>query len=282
MNRKICFFVYAGAGILGVFIFIIVVIALIPDDFAEGILRRQLEQNASLSFKAEVFKKTFPVGLEADRASVFPLTGGKEIMYFDRVNVKLNLLYLLLARLKLDVHGSIDGGEMSAVVTIKRGGVDIDTEVKKMPVSSVPALKAAGLRGSGTLSGSSVFTLPKNAGCPYGSVYLAGSGVDLNGINFPAVLLLLKDKADITLSLDAKDCRAVLKSLWVDGQMVKLKLFGEVAPEKNLPDSRIDLTLEVLPKSDLPILALFSQYRKSSTFYSMRLKGELRSPAVTP
>ncbi len=270
------------AGISVVFIFVMLVVALIPDDFVEGVVRSQMEKNVSLSFNATGFKKTLPFGFEADGVTIFPLGGDKEFIYFDRLDVSLNPMYLLIGRPRFNIRGAIGDGEIRSVVTVRWGVVTVDTLARNLAVASIPALRAAGLKGSGVLSGNSAFTMPENTGCPDGSLNIEGAGVDLNGLNAVGLNLLLKDKADITLALDSKGCKATIKNLWVDGRALKLKLYGDVIPGKVLANSRIDLTLEVLPKDDPGILALFSQYRKSSRFYSMRLRGDLASPSVTP
>lgn len=269
------------AGIAVIFIFVVVVVALIPDDFIEGVVRRQMEKNISLTFSADGFKKKLPFGFEADGVKIFTPGENGELVHFDRLDVSLNPLYLLIGRPRLKIKGAVGEGEIRSVVTVGWRTVAVDTEARNLAVASIPVLRQAGLKGSGVLSGDSAFTVQEN-GCPDGALNAEGAGVDLNGVNAAGINLLLKDKADITLALDSKGCKATIKSLWVDGKALKLKLYGDVIPDRNLSKSRIDLTLEVLPKDDPGVLALFSQYKKSSRFYSMRLRGELSSLSMTP
>jgi len=269
------------AGIAVILIFVVVVAALIPGDFIEGVVRTQMEKNTSLTFSADGFRKKLPFGFEAQGVKILPPGENGELIYFDRLDVSLNPLYLLTGRVRLVIKGVVGDGEIRSVVTVGLRTVAVDTEARNVAVASIPVLRQAGLKGSGVLSGNSALTLV-NGGCPDGSINAAGNGVDLNGVSAAGINLLLKDKADITLALDSTSCKATIKSLWVDGQALKLKLYGDVFPDRVLSKSRIDLTLEVLPKNDSGILTLFSQYKKSSRFYSMRLKGDLASVAVSP
>ncbi len=269
------------AGIAAILIFVVVVAALIPDDFIEGVVRRQMENNVSLTFSADGFRKKLPFGFEAEGVKIFPPGESGELVNFDRLDVSLNPLYLIIGRARLVIKGAVGDGEIRSVVTVGWRAVAVDTEARNVAVASIPVLRQAGLKGSGVLSGDSAFTLV-NGGCADGSINAGGAGVDLNGVSAAGINLLLKDKADITLALDSRSCKATIKSLWVDGKALKLKLYGDVFPDRILSKSRIDLTLEVIPKDDQGILGLFSQYKKSSRFYSMRLKGDLASVAVTP
>jgi type II secretion system protein N len=269
------------AGIAAILIFVVVVVALIPDDFVEGVVRSQMENNVSLTFGAEGFRKKLPFGFEAEGVKIFPPGESVELVYFDRLDVSLNPLYLLIGRARLVIKGVVGDGEIRSVVTVGWRTIAVDTEARNVAVASIPVLRQAGLRGSGILAGKSAFTAI-SGGCPDGSINAEGAGVDLNGVSALGINLLLKDKADITLALDSSSCKATIKSFWVDGRDLKLKLYGDVFPDRVLSRSRIDLTLEVLPKDDPKVLALFSQYKKSSRFYSMRLKGDLASVAVSP
>ncbi len=270
------------AVISAVVIFVVLVAALIPDDFIEGVARRQMEQNTSLSFSSDGFRKKLPFGIEAKDVKVFRPGEPGVLVYFDRLGVSLNPVYLLTGRLRFNITGDVGGGEISSVATVGRGQATVDTSIRNLALASIPALKAAGLRGPGVISGNSAFTVPENGLCPDGSLSVEGTGVDLSGLNAAGINLLLKDRADITLDLDSKGCKATVKSLWIDGKTMKLKLYGDVIPDRVLSKSRIDLTLEAIPKGDPGILSLFSQYKKSSRFYSMRLRGELANPSVTP
>ncbi len=270
------------AALSMVFIFLMLVIALMPEDFIEGALRSRMEKDTSLSFTSDGFGKKLPFGIEASGVRIISPGAHSELIYFDRLDVSLNPIYLFIGRLRFNVKGVIGGGEVRSAITLRRGAVDVDTNVRNVSVASIPALRAVGLEGSGTISGNSDIIVNGKNGCPDGSLNLEGAGVDLKGVNAAGLNFLLKDKADITLVLYSRGCKATIKNLWVDGKTVKLKAYGDVIPGNILSKSRIDLTLEVLPRDNEGILALFSRYRKTSRFYSMRLRGELASPSVTP
>src|SRR5574340_1457687 len=102
--NKILISVLAGVSV--VFIFAVVVVALIPDDFIESAVRSQMEKNTALTFSADGFKKKLPFGFEAVGVKIFPPGENGELVYFDRLDVSFNPVYLLIGRPRSEEHTS--------------------------------------------------------------------------------------------------------------------------------------------------------------------------------
>src|SRR5574340_1402075 len=94
-------------GVAVIFIFVMVVVALIPDDFIEGVVRSQMEKNVSLTFSADGFKKKLPFGFEASGVRISPAGENRELVNFDRLEVSFNPVYLLIGRPRLKMRGSV-------------------------------------------------------------------------------------------------------------------------------------------------------------------------------
>ena len=268
-------------------VFLLTVIAFVPDDFAQGLLRGWLEKKAGLSFRADRFKKVFPAGFESQGMTIFRADNGNAAFNFDKVEVRLNILRIFLGEISADMEGMVGAGKIRGAAALRRKGVDLDLSVDRVNAADVPHLRALGLKGPGSISGKAKLGILYDAPCPGGSISAAGEDFDLSSVAAMGFSSLFKDRAlvNLDISIGAGNCRARLKALTVDGHDASLRLYGDIFLSKGIPDSEINMTIEIFskngPAEGAASLTLLKQYRKSSNFYSMRLKGRADNPALT-
>lgn len=269
----------------GVPLFALTVITLIPDDFAQGVLRRAVERKTGMTFSAKDFKKILPSGFEASGMTVSSANNGREIIYFDRFRARLDVLSLLSGHPVMDVDAFVGQGRFNSTVTSMKNALDFTVSADGIDAAAIPGLSFMELKGPVKITGKARLVTDDGVPCPAGSLELKGTGVDLN---LPATAVLssfFKDKAgfDLAMTIDAKDCRARIKGLWLDSADTALKLYGDVLVSKEIMQSGLDLTVEIsLKKGDAEgtPLAYMPRYRRSSNFYSMRLKGTIGNPQI--
>lgn len=286
MNRIKSFLIFLLLALAGIVLFIMTIITLLPDDLSEDLLRGFLEKRVNLSFEAKGFKKIFPFGFEADHVVVTPLSIKTSAVYFDKIHINLRGLYLLMGQVRVDMDGSIGGGLINSAFRIKKGGIDLDMKVYGINIKALPYLEDAGVRGSGAVSGDIRLNLSDNKHCPDGSINLTGENVDISGIKILGPSLIFKERVKVSLDAAVKDCRARLNGLWVEGGGVSSKLYGNIHMADDILKSDADLTLEIIlererAKGDA-LWTILSGYRKSSNYYSMRIKGALGNPGLMP
>lgn len=283
MNRIRSFLIFLALGLTVAVLFMMTVIALIPDDLSEDLLRDFLEKRANLSFEAKGFKKIFPFGFEADNVLLFPLDRKTGTIYFNKIHIHLKGLYLLLGQVRMDMHGSLGSGLIDSVFRIKRGGIDLDTKVIDVNIKTLPYLEDAGVKASGAISGDIRLNLSHNH-CSDGSIKLTGEDVDIGEMRIFGPSLFFKERVKLSISAAVKDCRARLNGLWVEGGGVSSKLYGNILLADDILKSDVDLTLEIIlererAKGDT-LFTILSGYKRSSNYYSMRIKGTLGNPGL--
>lgn len=286
MNRIRSFLIFLALGLAGIALFIMTVIVLIPDDLSEDVLKDFLEKRVNLSFEAKGFKKIFPLGFEADNVLLFPLDRKTGAIYFDKIHINLMGLYLLIGQIRADMDGSLGSGLIDSVFRIKMGGIDLDMKVIGVNIKTLPYLEDAGVKASGAISGDIRLNLSNNKRCPDGSINLTGEDVDIGGMRIFGPSLFFKERVKLSLDAAIKDCRARLNGLWVEGGGVSSKLYGNILLADDILKSDVDLTLEIIlererAKGDA-LWTMLSGYKRSSNYYSMRIKGALGNPELMP
>lgn len=285
--RKIRFILSAAAlSLAGPLLFILTVIAVIPNEFIYDILRQWVRQKASLSLSGEDFKKVFPFGFTMNKFSISPASHkDREFLYFDTVQVNVNPFYVFVGGIKVTAYGHAGHGIVQAVMHVTRKKTDAEIDVKGVEMATIPSLKAIGLKGTGILSGKARFALQDS--CPHGSVKMDGTDIELNSLPFIGPLLSLQEKVKLSAAIDTKDCRLELKGLWISAQHVSAKLYGTLLLADRILDSSMDLTMEISSQEDsrttrLTVLKLLSEYKKSANYYSFHIKGTLAKPQLMP
>src|SRR3972149_877596 len=276
----------AVLSLAGLLFFIITVIAVIPNEFIYDILRQWIQQKVSLSLSGEDFKKVFPFGFKMNKLSISAASRhDREFLYFDTVQVNVNPLYVFAGGIKVTAYGTAGHGIVQAAMQVKRKKTDAEIHVKDVEMATIPSLNALGLKGAGILSGEARFVLQDS--CPHGSVKIDGTDIELNSLQFIGPLLRLQEKARLSAAIDTKDCRLELKGLWVSAQHVSAKLYGTLLMADKVLDSTMDLTMEISSQEDsrtsqLNILKLLSEYKKSSNYYLLHIKGTFARPQLMP
>lgn len=268
-------------GFAAVLFFAVTIILILPNEFVEGLLKDTLKKNLSLTFTGEGFKKVFPFGFEVDRVTFSPVNRNKEGLYFDRVKGSLNPMGILLGRVSVTLEGKIGKGKVRCVVVLEDKRTRVKIGMEDLEVAAVSYLSSLGLKGTGILNGEGEFVLPEK-GCPHGTMNVGGKDVDLKRLKFAGPFLLLGEKVRFTLASDARDCRIRIKSLWVEGEDVSVKLSGDIFPAQRLLESGLSLSVEILPEKDSidksALLPLLSRYKKSLNYYLLHIKGTIERP----
>lgn len=285
MKRIWNYLTFILVGLLGLFLLVITVIILIPDKIIENIIRDTLEQNASLTFTTEGFKKMLPFGFEAYHVSISPLWAKEQKFYFDRIRGSINPLRIFLGEVRVALNGNLANGKISSITSFGRKKINTKIKMDVINAALVSPLNAIGLTGTGTLSGEGMLKILKNDRCPNGSISIEGKDIYLKELKMGYPFLLFGDKVNFSLNLNlSSDCKSTIKGLWIEGKEMAARIYGDVYINNPLLKSTLALTMEILPgkgyREKQGLLSFFEKYRKSSNYYMMNIKGSLQSPLL--
>lgn len=285
MSRQRLVIIAILVSLCGVPLFILTVITLIPNVFVEGLLRQSVERGAGLTFSTKDFKKIFPPGFEAAGVTMSSVSSGRKVVYIDRLRARLDILSFLAGRPALNVDVHVGHGKLRSTVTSVKGALDFAVSIDGIEADAIPWLSAMELKGPVSVTGTARLVKDGRFACPNGAVDLKSAGVDIDQPYTAAIAPFFKTKVDVDLAMtiDAKDCRARINGLWLNSADTALKLRGDVIVSKEILKSGLDLIVDINLKKggdDGTLLAYMSRYRRSSNFYSLRLKGTMENPLI--
>jgi type II secretion system protein N len=285
MKRVRNYLILVFVGFLGLFLFVVTVIILIPDKVIENMIRDNMEQNVSLTFTTEGFKKMLPFGFEAYHISISPLWAKEQKIYFDKIRGNIKPLRIFLGEVRVTLDGDIANGKIASIASLGRKKTNLKIKIEGLNAAVLSPLNAIGLTGTGTLSGEGTLEIFKNYRCPNGSLNIEGKDIYLKDLKIGNPSLLFGDRVNFSLNLNlSTDCRTIIKGLWIEGKELAARLYGDIFVNKPLLKSKLALTMEILPGKGYHgkqgLLSLLGKYRKSSNYYTMNIKGSVQRPLL--
>lgn len=253
-----------------------------PLSIAEGRLKDSLRgEGALVSWQS--MGRTFPFGLKASGVEVVDISSGRPVIRLEEARVRVALLSLLSGRLKFPIKVRVGGGVISGEARVDSTAASLDLASSGIDAGSMLALQSIGVGTNGSVGGTLSLRLPY-AGCATGTVRLRSGRIDGRSLRFMGLPLALGNIEQAGLNAEFKSCKVVVEGLWLDGDELSAKLAGEMLPRNPLGASPLNMTLEVTPKGDLSkkhwVFSLISQYRKSSNYYFMTIRGTVARPVL--
>lgn len=265
--------------VLGVVLLSITLFYIIPLGPAVERAAGLIKERTGLVVTEGAVERSFPFGIEA-RAVTVKGAGGEPLVYLEALRARLRPLSLITGKLVLPVNASTNGGLIDGVVTVRPGSAALRLALADVGFSEFPALRDR-VELDGSFGGDVFLTVPEG-GCPEGFVRLEGAGLKGGSIRFMGMPLPIGGIERAGFRAELKGCKAEVKGLWLEGGDISMRLKGTVFFERPLQESRLDLTVEVIPKGKLLerdyILRLLEPYRKSANYYLIPVTGTLGRP----
>ena len=270
----------AAGGVL----FLLTATILIPSDMIMDFIKERLKTGPGLILTEEASERVLPFGIRAD-GLLLSKGEGRSVLYLDTLTVSFSPLGLLTGGLMARIDATVARGRVKGTILLKINRTEIDLYIDGVDFGAVPAIADAGLKGSGSVSGRALVTLPPN-GCPEATINLKGAGLDGDDLNFKGFSLPFGRITDAGLKARVSDCRAEINNLWIDGSGMSARVGGLISLAEPVRQSQLGLDIEIVPRgpaTEDPILSLLlKQYRRSANYYSIKIGGTLGSPIVRP
>lgn len=253
-----------------------------PLSVAEGRLRDSLRKEGAL-VSWQSMGRTFPFGLKASGVEVVDISNGRPVLRLEEARVRFALLSLLSGRLRFPITVRVGEGVISGEARVDSAAASLDLASSGIDPASMLALQSMGVGADGSVGGTVSLRLPYK-GCATGTVRLRSGRIDGRSLRFMGMPLALGNIEQAGLNAELKSCKVVVEGLWLDGDELSAKLAGEMLPRNPIGASPLNMTLEVTPKSDLSrkhwLFSIISQYRKSSNYYFMTIRGTVARPVL--
>ncbi|MFQ5587098.1 MAG: type II secretion system protein GspN [Thermodesulfobacteriota bacterium] len=268
----------AGALLFSVTAFFVIPVHLVESWIVEGVRER-----GGIHLSGETFQRALPFGFVFTNLSLRQREGREELFTFDRLEGRIHPMALIRGKVRITVTGITEEGDIAGEVLLRRRGMVINLNGRNIDVHY---LSGQAVQGNGNIG---YFTIhlsltPSRDGCPTGIITARSSDIATQGITVMGFAPPLESIDEAGLKAVVKDCSAEIESLWLESRNFSSRLKGEILLNVPLKTSRIDMTLEVIPKGELLknrlLLALLEGYRKSANYYSIPIRGTLGTPLI--
>jgi len=266
----------AGILLLGATIFFI-----IPANLIEAWIVNGVRNESGIMLEGETFQRALPFGFAFTNLSIRQVESGEEIFAFDRLAVKLHPTALVTGKIKMEMSGVTEGGDIVGEALLGRRGITAHIDGRNITLHTLTGQPLQGEITVGSFKADlSLANIYK--GCPTGSVTARGLSTTTQGVTIMGFPSPLGDIDDVGLKTSLKDCTAHIETVWLESRNLTARLKGTIALASPLPRSRINMLLEVIPKKELLknslLTALMRRYRKSANYYSIPVRGTLERP----
>ena len=272
---------YLAVGIpSGLVLFLYLTLLFTPNDAIRGVLVRAAG-NAGYTLDCTGFGKRFPFGLKARTLEISSDKGA--LVKLSDARLALELLPLLLGRVRLGYAGSIGGGELSGNITLgKAPGWSV--QGRAIPLEEIPffsTVPGAKVKGALRLTGA----LESVKGVPEGDLQLEVREAELAGVKIGDMPLPDASYQEVRGALRVEKGHALLKSFSLNGDGIYVRLKGDTALATPLGNSPLNLTLEMMPKPAFLerqkfVFLLLTKYQSSPGAFSIPIHGTLAHPAL--
>jgi type II secretion system protein N len=268
----------------GAILFLLTATILIPSDMIMDFVKERLKTGPGLILTEEASERVLPFGIRANGLLLSKGEGGS-LLYLDTITVSFAPLGLLTGGLMARIDATIARGRVEGTILLKTNRTEIDLNISGVGFGAIPAIVNAGLKGSGSLNGRALLTLPPDS-CPEATINLKGAGLDGDDLNFKGFSLPFGRITDSGLKARVLDCQAKIDTLWIDGSGMSARIGGLISLAEPMRQSVVDLDIEIVQRGpateDALLPLLLKRYRKSANSYSIKVGGTLGSPIVRP
>ena len=280
------FFSKTIKAILLIFVIVVLFFAGLILTVSKDFLKEKLRQSTGLIVSEEGFRKLFPLGVELRQVSIMREEFKRPVLTLDKLRARLDILYLLKGEARVVVNGYKGAGSVQGDILVKGKSNTVNLWIDAMELNAVPYLDSFDLGRNVGLSGRIKMTFQKEK-CPSGSVDVEGRNGNCAGFKISGFPVPLGDGLKTTLSAELKDdCNIHLKGLWLDSKNFSANVNGYVLLASQYTKSPIDLSLEIMPRASFVtendfLLSILTKYRKSSSYYFVKIKGSIERPILS-
>ena len=281
---------YTGLALSALALFILSLLILFSASHVEKIVTGVLYEHSGISFIAEDFSRAFPLGFHAKGVSLSAIKVKQdaapiEIAEIDALSVKLKVAPLFIGKEKLSYLARLEDGEIEGEAFLDEK-VKFSVRAKDFPLKAALQLSSLGVT-DGSVSGVASFIVSPG-GCLEGSATLDAADIDIGGLKsqLPAILLGERVKGSLAFETTA-NCMVDIKSLFIEGRALKIRLKGTVRIKSPVERSVLDMKVEIFIKpgeagkeANKILLSTMNQYKRSSSYYLMSLKGTIGNPSI--
>lgn len=270
----------SGVIIGGAILFLFLTALFIPAESLLGAANRGLMQYG-LKLDAASFSKSLPLGIKGTAVTLSSESG--ELLKIRKGRVSIDLLPLLSGRLVLSINAEIGSGSLVSSLSLLRSP-STQLELKNIRLEDIPFFQSvAGMKASGILSAKvSIAGLLAKA---KGSLQLEVKGAELSGIKIGEMPLPDASYRLVQGMVKVADGKGSIESFTLQGDDLYIRLKGGLPLVDPLPATPLDLSLEIMPKSDLLekqkfVFLMLVKYQDSPGHYLIPVKGTLGKPQV--
>jgi len=272
---------YLALGIpAALVLFLYLTLLFTPNDALRGVVVRAAE-NAGYTVGLTGFGKRFPLGVKARGVELSSAKGS--LLKLTDAHLGLELLPLLVGRLQLGYGGRIGAGRLTGDIVLGRhpGG---SIEARGIRMEDIPFFSSvASARAKGELRLTGAVQSPK--GVAEGDLQLEVRGAELAGIKIGDMPLPDASYKEIRGALRVEKGHALLKSFTLNGDDIYVRLKGDTVLAQPLPNSPLNLTLEMMPKPSFLerqkfVFLLLTKYQTSPGAFSVPIRGTLAHPSI--
>jgi type II secretion system protein N len=253
----------------------------IPTNLIETWIVEGARKDGGIVLSGETFQRALPFGFAFTNLSIRQVESGEEIFAFDRLAVKLHPISLVTGKVKIEMSGTTEGGDIAGEALIGRRGVTAHIDGRNITLHALPGQPLQGIITVGSFKADLSLANPYDR-CPTGILTARGVESTTLGVTIMGFPSPLGDIDDVGLKTNLKDCTAHIETLWLESRNLTARLKGRIALAAPLRRSRIEMLLEVIPKEELLenrlLTALMMRYRKSANYYSVPIRGTLERP----
>ena len=252
---------------------------LIPDKVYHQTLQGLLA-SPGLSMEATRLGKRFPVGLYATNLAINDTKG--TLCTFDHLSLDLQLMPLLIGRVRGSINGRINTGELSGNLTVyPQKSQAASLALNSLQLEAIPGITArlgAPLQGTAQLD----IRLAKFGEGMQGETRLKIVAVRLQEVQLGGVRLPDLAVPEVRGLLKIQGQTVHVENLALQGDGIYLRLNGQVPLSATTP---LKATLELLPSAEFleqqkTVFLLMLPYQTTPGSYRLPIAGTLESPQI--
>ncbi|MBI5682339.1 MAG: type II secretion system protein GspN [Deltaproteobacteria bacterium] len=263
--------------LFGILVFAGVLALTIPAEFISDETRNWLKRYNGIIITENGVKKIFPFGIEIKHAVVSYSGEDKHFLALDTLKARLSIIYLLTGRIRVLVEGNKEDGTIKGYILSRVSNTTINLTAENMDIYIHSTTE-------GNFSGRLNIDF-KDGRCPEGNIDIEGKDIVMRWLHTSGISIPLGKGIKGNLHAKSNGCRIDIKVLHLENENITVNAHGNISLKNPYLKSYVDVDIEVIPslksiKDGNYILSLISNYRKSSNYYSMKVKGILENPIL--
>lgn len=280
----------------GLILFFVALILTIPKDFIQNVVKDNLQKSTGLILTEEGSKRLFPFGIKMQHVSIFHDKFEKPILILDNLQMKLDIASLFMGGIKIMIDGNREGDYLKGDVLLERKYTNVNLLAEAIKTETIPYIDSFNIGKTAEFNGTIKIAFQEK-GCPSGSIDMEGKDIDAQGFKISGFPIPLGEGIKAAFSANLNDCKINIKGLWFEGKDLSANIYGDIFLTIPYSKSPIAIALEIMPRSlsqDSPpqtdngkdigisnLLPIIMNYRKSSNYYMIKIKGTIEKPILS-